>query len=102
VAAYVLSDFAKSDADWLDDLLRGLSDGTPALAEGDTAGFQNAVALRTAPPRSGTGSSTGTDAKAKSRPAAAPAPADPAPSPAAGADPARSPLQRLMDRFRGA
>ncbi|WP_432636369.1 aminoacyl-tRNA hydrolase, partial [Albidovulum sp.] len=27
VAPYVLSDFAKADGDWLDDLLRGISDG---------------------------------------------------------------------------
>jgi peptidyl-tRNA hydrolase, PTH1 family len=55
VAAYVLHDFAKADAEWLDDLLRGLSDGAAALAEGDAPRFQNAVALRTSPPRSGTG-----------------------------------------------
>ena len=55
VAGYVLRDFPKADADWLDDLLRGLSDGAPALADGDDARFANAVALRTAPPRSGTG-----------------------------------------------
>ncbi|MFN3936967.1 MAG: aminoacyl-tRNA hydrolase, partial [Gemmobacter sp.] len=55
VAAYVLHDFAKADAAWLDDLLRGVADGAPALAEGDVQRFLNAVALRTAPPRSGTG-----------------------------------------------
>ncbi|MGB2894369.1 MAG: aminoacyl-tRNA hydrolase, partial [Albidovulum sp.] len=52
VADYVLSDFAKADEAWLDDLLRGISDGAPALAAGDAARFMNAVALRTAPPRS--------------------------------------------------
>lgn len=51
VSGYVLHDFAKADQDWLDDLLRGLSDGAPALADGDAARFQNAVALRTAPDR---------------------------------------------------
>ncbi|MBD3766250.1 MAG: aminoacyl-tRNA hydrolase, partial [Rhodobacterales bacterium] len=55
VAGYVLHDFARADQDWLDDLLRGVSDGAPALAAGDGARFLNAVALRTAPPRSGTG-----------------------------------------------
>ena len=55
VAPYVLSDFAKVEAEWLDDLLRGISDGAAALARDDAAGFQNAVALRTAPPRSSTG-----------------------------------------------
>lgn len=52
VAAYVLNDFAKADRDWLEDLLRGISDGAAALAAGDAARFMNAVALRTAPPRS--------------------------------------------------
>ncbi|MFI0395941.1 aminoacyl-tRNA hydrolase [Paracoccus jiaweipingae] len=51
VSGYVLSDFAKSDADWLDDLLRGVTDGAARLAAGDWAGFANAVAARTAPAR---------------------------------------------------
>jgi PTH1 family peptidyl-tRNA hydrolase len=34
VAGYVLSDFAKADADWLDDVLRGVADGAPDLAAG--------------------------------------------------------------------
>ncbi|MBK5927579.1 aminoacyl-tRNA hydrolase, partial [Rhodobaculum claviforme] len=51
VSGYVLHDFAKGDGDWLDDLLRGISDGAAALAAGDAGRFQNAVALRTAPPR---------------------------------------------------
>ncbi len=55
VAAYVLHDFAKADAEWLDDVLRGISDGAAALAKGDGASFLNAVALRVAPPRSSTG-----------------------------------------------
>ncbi|SPH24218.1 Peptidyl-tRNA hydrolase [Defluviimonas aquaemixtae] len=91
VPAYVLSDFAKADRGWLDDLLRGASDGAPALAAGDAARFANAVALRTAPPRSSTT-------------AAADAPKVPAPPPAAESatetHDARSPLQRLIDRFR--
>ena len=37
VAGYVLSDFAKADQGWLDDLMRGMSDGAPDLAKGDTA-----------------------------------------------------------------
>ncbi len=85
VSGYVLSDFAKADRDWLDDLLCGISDGAVALAEGDPARFQNAVALRTAPPRSGGGDKA---------PAAAPdKPVDPEPD-------TRSPLQRLVERFR--
>jgi PTH1 family peptidyl-tRNA hydrolase len=85
VAGYVLHDFAKADADWLDDLLRGISDGAPALAEGDTAGFQNKVALRVAPPRSSGGE----------KPAAAATAPEPEPEPDA-----RSALQKLVDRFR--
>jgi peptidyl-tRNA hydrolase, PTH1 family len=85
VAGYVLHDFAKADADWIEDLLSGISDGAAALAEGDAARFQNAVALRTAPPRS------------SNRGEAPPRPADTAPvSEGSG----RSPLQRLMDKFR--
>ncbi len=72
VTGHVLSDFAKADQDWLEDLLRGISDGAGALAAGDGPGFQNAVARRTAPARNqgaetpaakaapATGSSTGT------------------------------------------
>ncbi|MFN3970168.1 MAG: aminoacyl-tRNA hydrolase [Gemmobacter sp.] len=86
VAGYVLHDFAKADGDWLEDVLRGVSEGAEALAAGDGARFLNAVALRTAPPRPSTG------AKA---PAAPTAKAKPEPEP----DP-KSPLQRLMDRFR--
>jgi PTH1 family peptidyl-tRNA hydrolase len=94
VAGYVLHDFAKADRDWLEDLLRGISDGAAALADGDAARFQNAVALRTAPPRSG----TGTEAP---KPAAAGAPRS---APEATAEPASetptaSPLRRLVDRF---
>jgi PTH1 family peptidyl-tRNA hydrolase len=51
VSGYVLSDFAKADADWLDDVLRGVADGAPDLAAGDTARFLNAVSQRTAPAR---------------------------------------------------
>jgi PTH1 family peptidyl-tRNA hydrolase len=93
VSAYVLHDFAKADRDWLDDLLRGLSDGAPALARGDAAGFMNAVALRVAPPRSG-----GTAAPAR---AAAQAPADaPAPARPAAPETPLMALKRLTDRFR--
>ena len=92
VAPYVLSDFAKADQDWLDDLLRGLSEGAAALAEGDEARFMNAVALRTAPPRSSTTRQTG----AKAAPAAEPTPGA-VPDTAPAAPP--SALRRLLDRF---
>jgi PTH1 family peptidyl-tRNA hydrolase len=86
VAGYVLSDFAKADQDWLDDLLRGISDGAPDLARGDSARFLNAIALRTAPPRS-----SSTAAKAEKEPKAS----EEAPAPDT-----RSPMQRLLDKFR--
>ena len=87
VAPWVLSDFAKSEQDWLDDVLRGVSDGAPALAAGDAARFMNAVALRVNPPRSST-----TAAKAPEN-----AKEPPAQSPA---EDTRSPMQKLMDKFR--
>jgi PTH1 family peptidyl-tRNA hydrolase len=84
VSHYVLHDFGKADQEWLDDLLRGLSDGAPHLADGDTAKFLNAVSLRTAPPRSSTSK---------------PKPETTQPAPEAAED-TRSPMQRLMDKFR--
>ena len=86
VPNYVLNDFAKAEADWVDDLLRGIADGAPALAEGDTGRFMNAVALRVNPPRSST--------------TAAKPDAGKAPEPEAAPEDDRSPMQRLMDKFR--
>lgn len=92
VAGYVLHDFARADADWLDDLLRGISDGAALLAAGDGAKFLNAVALRMAPPRASTGTKL---------PQAIP----PTPKPVKqqvdeAAEPdTRTLLQRLTDRF---
>jgi PTH1 family peptidyl-tRNA hydrolase len=103
VAAYVLHDFAKADQDWLDDLLRGLSDGAPALAAGDAARFLNAVALRTAPPRSGTGSGTGQSLAGPAAPQPAPRPRSTPPegsSDGPSQEDSRSPMQKLIDRFR--
>ena len=91
VSGYVLSDFAKAEEDWLDDVLRGVSDGAAALAAGEDARFLNAVALRTAPPRSSGG---GRDARKAENPPAA------SPSTERGAEETRSPLERLADRFR--
>lgn len=51
VAAYVLHDFAKADAEWLDDVLRGIGDGAPDLAEGEASRFMNAIARRVVPER---------------------------------------------------
>lgn len=89
VSGYVLSDFAKAEAEGLDDLLRGVSDGAAALAAGDGARFLNAVAARVAPARNA--------GRAAAAPASAPAAVKSAPEPEPEA---KSPLQRLMDRFR--
>ncbi|WP_299898496.1 aminoacyl-tRNA hydrolase [uncultured Ruegeria sp.] len=86
VSAYVLSDFAKSEADWLDDVLRGVSDGASHLARDDGGKFMNAVALRTAPPRS----SKTAGPKAETAPKAPPdPPVD-----------ERSAMQKLLDKFK--
>ncbi len=108
VPGYVLHDFAKADQDWLEDVLRGCSDGAPHLAAGDSGRFQNAVALRTAPPRSsggtaGKGAKPEGSAKAAPQPTPQPAP-QPAPQPTPQPNPepedTRSALQKLADRFR--
>ena len=95
VAAYVLHDFAKADQDWLDDLMRGISDGAAALAAGDSAKFLNAVSLRVAPARnSGTaGESAAAEPKAAAKPATPPAPSAPPEAPA-------SPFDRLRGLLR--
>lgn len=124
VAAYVLHDFARADEDWLDDLMRGISDGAGYLVSGEGAKFQNAVAQRVIPPRSGGGAARkrpGREAGAGDRtpegkraenvttpattaprpslpvsPAPVPDPATPDPA----TDEARSALQRLADKFK--
>lgn len=85
VSPYVLGDFAKADGEWLEDVLRGVSDGAPYLAADDGGKFMNAVALRTAPARS-----------SKS-------PTKPAPEPEIKPEPEaddRSAMQKLLDKFR--
>jgi PTH1 family peptidyl-tRNA hydrolase len=102
VAAYVLHDFAKADAVWLDDLMRGVSDGAAALAAGNDAAFLNAVSMRTAPPRSSTGTRNRPAGSQDAAPKAARGSAA-GPTPAAEGAPApddRGLLQRLADRFR--
>lgn len=49
VTPYVLGDFAKADQDWLNDMMRGIAQGAAKLAQGDNAGFMNAVALQRQP-----------------------------------------------------
>tara|TARA_R110002049_G_scaffold29972_5_gene102151 strand:- start:24189 stop:24902 length:714 start_codon:yes stop_codon:yes gene_type:complete len=97
VAGYVLRDFPKADEGWLDDVMRGVSDGIGDLVAGDAGRFMNAVALRVSPPRSGTGTKapqapkadTVTDTKAHSD----------AQHPNTETQP-QSALQKLMERFR--
>lgn len=92
VSGYVLHDFSRQEERWLEDLLAGVADGAPKLAEGDEGGFMNAVALRTAPPKPKKATT------AEGAPAAAPAPtaAPAAESPAE----TLSPLEALRRRFR--
>jgi len=92
VAGYVLHDFARADADWLDDLMRGISDGAPALAAGEGAQFMQAVAQRMAPHRA-------VEKVEKAAKPPRPEPEKAKPAPEAPAD-NRSILQRLADRFR--
>lgn len=94
VAGYVLHDFPKVDLNWLDDVLRGISDGAVALAEGDAGRFMNAVALSTVPPRSSTKETEPTKSvdveptESMRKPAQLAVRDD------------RSPMQRLLDRFK--
>ena len=89
VSAYVLHDFAKAEDSWLVDVLRGVSKGAPDLAAGDSGRFMNAVALQVSPPRA-----SGRDKSEPQAPARAPETAN------EPTDKARSPLQKLVDRFR--
>ncbi len=84
VPGYVLRDFPKADADWLDDEMRGIGDGIEHLIAGDGGKFLNAIALRVAPPRSST-----------SKPKPKPDTPEPAP-----VEDTRSAMQKLVDRFR--
>jgi len=91
VPGYVLHDFAKADQDWLVDVLWGVSDGAPHLADGDGGRFQNAVALRTAPPRSSGGARPAEKAGTPPAPTAEPQPE---------LRDTRTALQKLADKFR--
>ena len=51
VTSYVLSDFAKTDAAWLEPLLDAIAEAAPLLAAGNDANFMNRVALLTRPPK---------------------------------------------------
>ncbi len=92
VSGYVLSDFAKADAAWLEDVLSGVSDGAPDLAAGREDRFLNAVSLRTAPPRPSTAPKAEAR-RAQTKPGEDNTLPDHSPTD-------RSPLQRLLDKFK--
>lgn len=84
VPGYVLHDFAKADEAWLDPVLTGMADGASDLAAGDAGKFQNKIALRVNPPRAKKDPGQKPDASPKAEPAVDD----------------RTPLQKLMDKFR--
>lgn len=86
VSGYVLHAFAKADWDWIDPLCDAIAEAAPKLAAGDAAGFQNLVALRTAPPKQKK------PVKEKT-PQVEPPPGEPEP------EPPKSAMQRLIDKF---
>ncbi len=88
VSGYVLRDFPRVDADWLDDLFRGLSEGAPHLASGDSGRFMNAVALRVTPSHSSKSNSFNLS-KTKSGPLTESSAQEPG-----------SRLQQLINRFK--
>ena len=105
VAAFVLHDFAKLDAKWLDQLLAALSQSAAHLAKGDGGRFQTAVALLMAPPKPPPKPPSAPKAPKTLTVSAPPAavadlPAAQAAPDLTGADDTRSVLQKLRDRFR--
>ena len=86
VSGYVLHDFPRADEDWLGPLMDGIANGAADLAAGDSGKFLNAVALKVAPPRS--------SKTPKPQPAAKPEETLPP------QEDTRSPMQKLMDKFR--
>ena len=86
VSGYVLHDFPRADEDWLGPLMDGIANGAADLAAGDSGKFLNAVALKVAPPRS--------SKSPKPQPAAKPEETLPP------QEDTRSPMQKLMDKFR--
>lgn len=88
VSHFVLQDFSKADQAWLAPLLDGIGRGFDHLARGRGDRFMNAVALNRPKPEK------------KPRPNTDTAPLREAIEPEkTEAEPEKSPLQRLMDRF---
>ena len=73
VVYYVLNDFAKSEREWVADLLDAIADATPHLAKGDASRFLAAVAVKSL-------SSDADEAEANHKPAAKSADATPKPA----------------------
>ncbi|MGB1426122.1 MAG: aminoacyl-tRNA hydrolase [Paracoccaceae bacterium] len=95
VAGYVLRDFAKADQNWLADLLDGIAGGAGKLAQADTGGFMNAVAL----------SVQKTAVPPPAKPTKSPKVSQNSESPEADkktieTPEAKSTLQRLIDKFK--
>jgi len=93
VPTYVLHDFPRAEAQWLQDVLHGISDGADHLAQGDKGRFMNAVSLRVAPPRSSGGQKSKSATQAPKAAKASDSASTPEPD-------TRSALQKLVDRFR--
>lgn len=106
VTTYVLGDFARQEAGWVENLRKGVAAGAPKLAEGDGAGFMTELA-RHLPQPGAKPAKPRTPKPVTQEPAPQPTPAAEAAAPAPAAPPAeptpedaRTPLQRLVDRFR--
>jgi len=96
VHSYVLHDFAKADADWLEPLLDAIADNAPLLADGADATFGNKVHLATTPERKAKPGLAPTVGVAKSRGAAEPAAK--APADVAQGGPLATGLRKLLGR----
>lgn len=72
VSGYVLHDFAKADADWLDPMLDAMAKAAGRLAGGDSERFQTDVARALQPPKEKKGGGESTDAAPGAGPPEAP------------------------------
>lgn len=96
VTSYVLGDFARQEAPWVENLMKGVAAGAPRLAAGDAPGFLAEVGRFLPQPSEKPKKPKAPKAPEGSKPST-PAPA---PEPATEAADERTPLQRLADRFR--
>ncbi len=95
VPTYVLSNFSKADQDWLGEVIAGIAEGAPDLADGDQGRFLNAIARRIAPARPSTGKKGGDPQKTTQKTPAKTSDE----SHEAGPEDAKSLLQKLVDKF---